>query len=68
MDAVIDGLNIASSGALFIVDINPGVGNLFDAYVAKRPSVNFNLQYVCIVPDAISAEWFSESKARIVFG
>ena len=53
-----------SNAALFIVDINPGVGNSFDAYIAKRGSVNYNLQYVAMMPDAISAEWFMETKAR----
>ena len=67
LDAVLDGLNLPSNSALFIIDVNPGVGNLFDAYVAKRPTVNFNLQYVGMMPDGLTAEWFNETKARGLF-
>lgn len=52
-----------SNAALFLIDLNPGVGNLFDAFVAKRGTVNFNLQYVAMMQDQIAAEWFNETKA-----
>lgn len=64
LDSVFDGLNVESNAALFLVDVNPGVGNVFDAFVAKRTSVNFNVQYVATMPDDVSAEWFKETKAR----
>ena len=63
LDSVLDGLTVDSNASLFLVDVNPGVGNLFDAYVQKRAAVNFNFQYVAMMPDAVSAEWFRETKA-----
>ena len=64
LDSVLDGLNVESNAAFFLIDVNPGVGNVFDAFVAKRPSVNFNMQYVATMPDDVTAEWFKETKAR----
>lgn len=63
LDSVLDGLNIESNAALFVIDINPGVGNMFDAFIAKRPTVNYNMQYVATMPDQVTAEWFLETKA-----
>ena len=63
LDSVLDGLSVDSNAALFLIDVNPGVGNIFDAYVQKRSTVNFNFQYVAMMPDALSAEWFRETKA-----
>lgn len=62
LDSLLDGLQIESNGCLMIIDLNPGVGNLFDAFVAKRSTTNFSLQYVAVMDD-VSAEWFAETKA-----
>lgn len=63
LDAALDGVAVDSNGAMFIIDVNPGVGNMFDAFMAKRASVNYNLQYVAMVHEDLSAEWFQETKA-----
>lgn len=63
LDSVVDGINMESNAALFICDVNPGVGNLFDAFIAKRASCNFSLQYCAMFNDEISAEWFQQTKA-----
>ncbi|CAK9040562.1 unnamed protein product [Durusdinium trenchii] len=64
LDAALDGVAVDSNGAMFIIDVNPGVGNMFDAFMAKRASVNYNLQYVAMVHEDLSAEWFQETKAQ----
>lgn len=63
LDAAIDGVAIDSNAAMFIIDVNPGVGNMFDAFVSKRAAVNYNLQYVAMMQDDVAAEWFNETKA-----
>ena len=65
LDSVLDGLSLDSSGALFVIDANAGVGNLFDAFVQKRATVNFNMHYVAVVSDQIQCDWFHETKATV---
>ena len=54
LDSVLDGLQIENQGGLFIVDVNAGVGNLFDGFISKRGTSNYNMQYVAVMSDAMS--------------
>lgn len=65
LDTVLDGLQIENQGGLFIVDVNAGVGNLFDGFVTKRAVSNFNMQYVAVMSDGLSAEWFRHAKVSL---
>lgn len=62
LDSVLDGLQIENQGGLFIVDVNAGVGNLFDGFISKRGTSNYNMQYVAVMSDAMCAEWFQHAK------
>lgn len=62
LDSVLDGLQIENQGGLFVVDVNAGVGNLFDGFISKRGTSNYNMQYVAVMSDAMSAEWFQHAK------
>ena len=65
LDSVIDGLALDNQGALFIVDVNAGVGNPFDGYLSKRGSTNYNVQYVAVMSDPLHAEWFAHTKVWV---
>ena len=63
-DLALDGVVLESGKALLVVDSNVGVGHMFEAWVAKRQSVNVPSFYFGCCGNSSTADWFAVQKTQ----
>ena len=66
LDALLTGVSIDNRTAIILYEINAGWGNLFDAYLAKRPGWNFPAYYMTHAEDVIQYEWLLLGKRDLI--
>jgi hypothetical protein len=65
LDAVMEGPDWGTrQGKLVVllVEINPGVGNLFDAYMTRKSGMRMPVHYLAITDSDLHQEWFVRTK------
>ena len=53
-------------GGVFLLDLQCGVGGLFEAFAVKRQSYNIPLFYMACFEDQMGLEWFQKTKQAFV--
>eukprot|EP00959_Pyramimonas_sp_CCMP1952_P470248 9496306-Pyramimonas_sp.AAC.5 len=65
IEAMLDGAPINNRHAVIFWEVNPSVGNMFDAFVTARSGWNFPSYYLAMVDDPTHCEWLVHQKTAM---
>lgn len=62
LSGMMQDLQLTARSAIYIIDLNMSVGNMFEAYASLKSSWNYPVFYIGCTDDAQTAEWFQLHK------
>ena len=65
VEAMLGGVPIDNRHAVIFWEVNPGVGNLFDAFVTARSGWNFPTYYMAMMDDHTHYDWLMHNKVSM---
>ena len=65
LESSMEGVTLDSRHAVIVWELNPGVGNLYDAFVQSRSGWNFPSYYVAMTDESSHLDWLTHSKKEM---